>query len=643
MSDIKSSASLKTLQAANTKSVAFATSSKSNPTESLPAEQRWWTNKFRLGPRAFLPKKSTTSSTSATFQTPTAGSATISHAIFSPNAIKGRPYQMAIVSGPRVCLYGGTATSSLARALARTKPDEEEESTSLFGSQDKSVKPDRTVALGGHPAHHVQYHGDGRLLVVGCDHGIVKICDAQSRATLRTFKTNGTNDGYPIRAVGWLPEAIKGHKMIYSAGDDAILRLWDLSGKIAGIGDAARPIVSLKGHGDAIRCTVAYKTTEKKDHRIRLVTGSYDHTIRVWDCDNLKVGVMGYSDDDHDRCLSVMDHGAPVESLVLVEPTATSPLRIPLIVSAGGTIIKVWNPQSGTCLSTIKTKHSKTITSMCIASIVRGEKDEYDADGKKIIVKRLITSGLDGLIRIHSVDELYQYDSAKDPKSQAKLTMPYLHGVKTSQPITALAMSPDSTRLVVGTSTGFVTVRQRAKYVAQGVKRKSTYQPKAGTYSFFTRGASADADADDHVVMLQKKKKLKSYDVMLRQFKYHDALDEAVASRDPQAIIGVLEELGRRRGLKIALENRDEETLEPILAFTASFIANPMYTPVLIGVAEMLCDAYAHVSGQSDIIDEYFQKLHNHVRSECNTQSILNQLIGQIDAVMYAAEVDANE
>ena len=164
----------------------------------------------------------------------------------------------------------------------------------------------------------------------------------------------------------------------------------------------------------------------------------------------------------------------------------------------------------------------------------------------------MITAGLDGLIRIHSADSLFDAEKSKDGKNKAKkkankmqtFKMPYLHGVKTTLPITALAMSPDGEKLVVGTTTGYVTVRQKAKYVAQGVKRKAsgtTYQPKAGTYSFFMRGAGADADADDHVVQLLKKKKLKKYDVMLQRFRYADALDEALVARDPNAVGAILD------------------------------------------------------------------------------------------------------
>ena len=99
-----------------------------------------------------------------------------------------------------------------------------------------------------------------------------------------------------------------------------------------------------------------------------------------------------------------------------------------------------------------------------------------------------------------------------------------------------MAMSPDNTRLVIGSNNGMVTVRQRAKFVVQGVKRKNKEQPRSGTYSYFMRGAAIGADADDHIVMIEKKKKLQKYDQFLQRFRHGDALDAALASRDPQAV-----------------------------------------------------------------------------------------------------------
>jgi len=103
-------------------------------------------------------------------------------------------------------------------------------------------------------------------------------------------------------------------------------------------------------------------------------------------------------------------------------------------------------------------------------------------------------------------------------------------------------------------------------------------------------------------------------------------------------VAAVLEELGRRQGLKIALSNRDEESLETILSFIHSFICMPRYTPIIIGITNILCDIYGCVFGQSEIIDEIIQRIRNKVRSECSTMKKMLNLLGQINSIMYIAE-----
>ena len=110
----------------------------------------------------------------------------------------------------------------------------------------------------------------------------------------------------------------------------------------------------------------------------------------------------------------------------------------------------------------------------------------------------------------------------------------------------------------------------------------------------------------------------------------------------PPQVIAVIEELGKRRGLTIALSNRDEEELEPILSFTIRFIDNPQYTPYLIGVSHILCDIYGSLRGQSHLVDLLFSKLRDKVASECSVQRMLLRLLGQIDYVMTAAEIQSS-
>ena len=104
-------------------------------------------------------------------------------------------------------------------------------------------------------------------------------------------------------------------------------------------------------------------------------------------------------------------------------------------------------------------------------------------------------------------------------------------------------------------------------------------------------------------------------------------------------MIAVIEELGKRRGLTIALSNRDEDSLDAVLSFTIRFIDNPQFTTHLIGVAHILCNIYGSLRGQSVPVDELFAKLKDKVTAECSVQRMLLRLLGQIDYVMTTAEI----
>ena len=109
------------------------------------------------------------------------------------------------------------------------------------------------------------------------------------------------------------------------------------------------------------------------------------------------------------------------------------------------------------------------------------------------------------------------------------------------------------------------------------------------------------------------------------------------------AVMAVLEELAQRRGLTIALSNRDEESLEPLLSFTVRYISRPRFSVLLIGVAHKLLDIYGGVTGQSELIDELFAKLAQQVHVERQTQTKLLRVVGQLDALLTATEMEEKE
>lgn len=115
-------------------------------------------------------------------------------------------------------------------------------------------------------------------------------------------------------------------------------------------------MVTLAGHGDVIRCMALWEDKKSDCEWKRLaMTGSYDHSIRVWNVQDIdKADNKG----KENRCISILSHGAPMEAVCLMK---SDDRDVPVwLLSAGGTVIKVWNPITGHCQATITTQHRKT-------------------------------------------------------------------------------------------------------------------------------------------------------------------------------------------------------------------------------------------------------------------------------------------
>lgn len=558
--------------------------------QSDPNEARHWTQNFGLGSKKYEASKKRFAHPRSV-KLPPVRPSMVHQVIFGPSLSSKHP-PLAVVCGPRVSLYGTATSSAFNRALARHTP-------SPFGN---NVDPDRQVQTGGNLALCGAFRNDGRLLAVGTEVGEVRVCDVTMRATLSTFRANTLS----VRSIEWF----RNGQYILAGGDDGAARIWDLSST-----EKEKPLLKLVGHGDVIRCTALWQETRATSTEWTQLafTGSYDHSIRVWNVKDVD------QDVDDSRCLAVLSHGAPVEALCTMKSEDSN---VPVwLLSAGGTTIKVWNPLNGKCVFTVTTQHRKTITSLLAVT-----RSNYEDSSKKFMTSswRILTSSLDGLLQFHSWDATTGM-------------LEHLHSTKIGDSVTSVAADNKCDRFAIGTSSGDVIVKMKGPSIDH---KKRSRDPKAGTYAFFQRGMNTDAgDGDFSVANQGKKRKLRSFDVALKQFRYGDALDDALATRRPRDVVAVLEELGKRRGLTAALANRDEELLEPILAFTIRYITRPHFTGLLVGIAHKLIDIYGDVAGQSEIIDELFVKLKTQVGNECKAQKSLLHLVGQIDAIMSASSM----
>jgi hypothetical protein len=64
------------------------------------------------------------------------------------------------------------------------------------------------------------------------------------------------------------------------------------------------------------------------------------------------------------------------------------------------------------------------------------------------------------------------------------------------------------------------------------------------------------------------------------------------------------------------------------------YISRPHFSALLIGVADKLVDIYGGVAGQSETIDELFEKLKLQVALETRVQKKLLRIVGQLEAIM---------
>jgi len=207
-------------------------------------------------------------------------------------------------------------------------------------------------------------------------------------------------------------------------------------------------------------------------------------------------------------------------------------------------------------------------------------------------------------------------------------------------PVLCVSSSIDDLFLAAGTAAGRLDARVRLAAKPHHKLRRQPLAPPPGTYRHFQRGKAYQprgvdvlAVADILPAPASKKPKLQPYDEALRKFRYGDALDAALATRDPAVVLAVLAQLDRRGGLHAALANRDEDRLEPLLAFLAAHVATPPYAARLIPVVHLALDQYRSALGARPAIDELFNRIALNLARETDAQRALLRLSGTVRAL----------
>jgi len=447
----------------------------------------------------------------------------------------------------------------------------------IFTPYTNEVK--KTSSRNKENVYGAKYRSDGKLLVAGGESGTVQVLDVNSRAILRNLK--GHNKPTHVCSFG------VENSVVYSASDDKTFRSWDLP--------VQKETFNIKAHKDYIRCGCINETNTNQ-----FVTGSYDHTVKVWDCRSSSVAME-------------MNHGAPVEC-VLMHTNGS------ILLSAGSNYISVWDMLGGGRLMNQFSNHQKTITTL-----------KFDDQ-----CERLFSGSLDRHVKIYNM---------QDYSLLAHIEYP--------SPILALDVSKDTNHLTVGMADGAISLRHRPKPKTPGaqsgdkpqpeIKRSMDpeYEPKPGTFLYRLRNQTMKPTGEELVIgQLRKAHQESNADKCLRQYRYHDALD-AVISADKHATrsyaINLILELSRRDALEIALSNRDSVSLRPIIMFLVKNVSNHLYSKILIPVCNLLIDMYSHLIGKDEKFTYLVRKLKSRIEFDLVGIEDMIQLGGAVEQIFAMA------
>ncbi|TNN40486.1 U3 small nucleolar RNA-associated protein 15 [Liparis tanakae] len=428
-----------------------------------------------------------------------------------------------------------------------------------------SQEPVTTLTRFKDTAYSGRFRSDGQLLVAGCEDAVVRLFDVSGKASLRMFRGH-------TKAVH-VSDFTSDRYQIFTASDDYTCRLWDIPN--------ATELNSFREHTDYIRCGVTSKL-----NRDLFITGSYDHTLKVFDA-------------RADRSVMTMDHGHPVESLLLYPSEG-------LLVSAGGRYVKVWDLLKGGQPLVSMKNHHKTVTSLCLSS-----------NGQ-----RLLSASLDRHVKVYNTTN-YKV----------------VHNFDYAASILSVALAPNDESIVAGMTNSILSIKHRkSPEESTGVSGQQRRRP---SYRVFVKGKTYAPKQDDYLVSKPVKQHLAKYDKQLKTFNVSKSLDTALATwtrlRKPEITVAVIKELDRRGTLKNALAGRDEEWLARLLNFLIGNLVDPRFAPVLTPAAEMILDVYRQVVGQSPIVDRQLLRLQELLEREVDYQQDLMEVLGMLDTLFASS------
>ncbi|CAH9080929.1 unnamed protein product [Cuscuta epithymum] len=427
------------------------------------------------------------------------------------------------------------------------------------------------------------FRSDGRLLAAGDISGAVHVFDLKSRVPLRRLRGHSR----AVHVVRY-PRTDKLH--LFSGGDDAIVKYWDVTTE-AQIGD-------LLGHKDYVRCGDSSPVSDDM-----FISGSYDHTVQVWD---VRVKNSG----------SVMkiNHGNPVEDAIYLPSGG-------LVATAGGNSVKIWDIIGGGKLLHTMESHNKTVTSLCVGRIGKETVEEANQ-------YRILSVSLDGYMKV------FDY-------SKFKIT----YSMRFPNPLLSVAFSPDCSTRVIGSSNGILYIGKRKPRGGPVNEEPLSFmadQPRSQSlkptyFRYFRRGQNEKPSEGDHMVLRRKTVKLAEHDKFLNKFMHKEALLAALKAKRPEYVVAVMEELVARQKLLRCVSNLEGEEVGLLLRFLQRYFTMPKYARFLMPLTNKVIELKVEDIKASEELKKHITNLKRDVEEEIRIQLMLQEIQGMVSPLLKIA------
>lgn len=120
-----------------------------------------------------------------------------------------------------------------------------------------------------------------------------------------------------------------------------------------------------------------------------------------------------------------------------------------------------------------------------------------------------------------------------------------------------------------------------------------------------------------------------------RKFRYADALAESLSTKNTNIILSIVEELGYRGGLDIAIDNSSEKCLIELLGFIYKKCDSTDHQQLVFQVLDLVLSKINKISpaGESEKVDSLLKDIREKLGVEVDTASQMNELDGLLEMI----------